>query len=470
VAYVPGLEHDLFVSYAHADDVAWVRALEEGLRERVRQRLGLDVSIWQDAKSLRFGQSWPDEIAHALTRTAALVAVLTPSYSTSVWCKRERDQFLEQFPAGQGLAVGSIHRLLKIIKTPWDNNEHLRFFESLQHIDFYRKSDRAAIELWPGTDEFRLRVAEAAESIAALLRAMRRQREKVYVASPAADSFEHWEALQAELRTQGFDAQPEGPRDSAFADQLMREEMRGAVLSVHLLGAEFDAFAAHQITLAAELGIPLLFWAAKEARTQADEPQQKLLAALAQGRGPDGAELPAGLQNLDGNPRSMIQEVLAALKPRPREEAPAAIGRPRVYLLCDPTSARDAAFARTLRSGIIEQEKAIDVDLPEDDAASATAARQRHGELLRACDGLLLYREAAPAEWFLNQLPSLLYGERLLRRPPMRSKAVLVDDPTQLAGQPETITVIPRTPNFSVHDLEPFLAPLRANPRPHAVA
>jgi len=45
-----------------------------------------------------------------------------------------------------------------------------------------------------------------------------------------------------------------------------------------------------------------------------------------------------------------------------------------------------------------------------------------------------------------------------------------VDDPAQLAGQPDTITVIPRTPDFSVHDLEPFLAPLRANPRPHAVA
>jgi len=166
----------------------------------------------------------------------------------------------------------------------------------------------------------------------------------------------------------------------------------------------------------------------------------------------------------------MIQEVLAALKPKPGAAAPSPAGRPRVYLLCDPTSARDAAFARGLRSEIIAQEKTIEVDLPEAEAASATAVRQRHGELLRACDGLLLYREAAPAEWFLNQLPSLLYGERLLRRPPMRSKAVLVDDPAQLAGQPDTITVIPRTPDFSVHDLEPFLAPLRANPRPHAVA
>lgn len=470
MAYVPGLEHDLFVSYAHADDVAWVRALEEGLRERVRQRLGHDVSIWQDAKSLRFGQSWPDEIATALTRTAALVAILTPSYSASVWCKRERDQFLDQFPEGRGLSVGSIHRLLKIVKTPWDNDEHLHFFEALQHIDFYRKADRVALEFWPGTDDFRLKLAEAAESIAALLRGMRRQREKVYVASPAEDSFEHWEALQAELRKQGFNAQPEGPRDSAFADPLIREEMQGAVLSVHLLGTTFDAFAAHQITLAAELGIPTLFWATKEARAQADQDQQKLLAALGRGRGPGGAALPAGFQNLDGNPRSMIQEVLAALKPRPRETAPSAAGLPRVYLLCDPTSAEDAAFARALRSGIIDQEGAIEVDLSEADLASPTAVRQRHTDLLRGCDGLLLYREAAPAEWFLNQLPSLIYGERLLKRPPIRSKAVLVDDPTQLAGQPDSITVIPRTPNFSVHDLEPFLAPLRATPRPHAVA
>jgi hypothetical protein len=472
VTYVPGLDHDVFVSYAHADDVAWVRALEGALRERVRQRLGMDVSIWQDAKNLRFGQDWTAEIEEAVERTAALVTIVTPSYRSSTWCARERKRFLDQFPEGQGLSVGSIHRLLKIIRTPWEGDEHLQFLAELQHIEFFRKAASTVVELVPGTDEFRLKIAEAADSVAALLRAMRREREKVYVASPAEDCFEKWEALQAELRKQGFNAQPDGPRDAAFKDAVLRKEMEGATLSVHLLGSTFDAFAAHQIGLAAELGIRMVFWAAKESREKAEGRQRELLETLALGKGPGGLTLPAGFQSLDGTPRAMIQEVLAALKPRPAAAPPARSGgsTSRVYLLCDPTSTADAAFARDLRAGIHGQEPSIEVDLPVVDVASPAAARQRHSDLLRACDGLLLYRQAAPPEWLLHHLPDLMFAESILKRGPIRSKAVLLEDPTQLAGQPPAIRVIPRTKDFSVRDLEPFLAPLRADGGPRAGA
>jgi hypothetical protein len=110
------------------------------------------------------------------------------------------------------------------------------------------------------------------------------------------------------------------------------------------------------------------------------------------------------------------------------------------------------------------------VDLPVVDLASPAAARQRHSDLLRACDGLLLYRQAAPPEWLLHHLPDLMFAESILKRGPIRSKAVLVDDPAQLAGQPPAIRVIPRTKDFSVRDLEPFLAPLRPAGGPRAGA
>jgi hypothetical protein len=464
VAYVPDLANDLFLSYAHADDPKWIRAFEQGLREAVRRRLGLDIAVWQDTGELRLGQNWREEIENAIARTAAMVLVLSPSYESSKWCYRERKHFLDQFPEGKVPSAGTIHRLLKVVKLPWHENRHLRFLGELQHIDFYRDDGKAALEFPPGSDDFRRKVAEAAESIAALLRAMRRQKERVYVATPAQDCFEHWEGLRNELLRQGFDVQPDGPRDAAFEDSVLRAEMNGSVLSVHMFGACYDPFSAHQVGLATDLGNRLLVWVPKEEWPRAHEKQKVLVEGLRQGRAPDGRELPPGFVILDGDYRaSLVPEVLAVLKPRPAEASTAAApgAAPKVYLLCDPTSGDDAAFARQLRAAMVRREGALEVELPEANLSSPSALRQRHVDRLRTCDGLLLFRQAAPDEWFMQNFADLMFAERLLKRTPIRSKAVLLDDTAALEGQTQGVRLIPRTPNFSIEDLEPFLAPLR---------
>ena len=52
MAYVPGYDHDVFVSYAHLDDQgesAWVTTLVRHLDTELRQRLGTkDLMIWID--------------------------------------------------------------------------------------------------------------------------------------------------------------------------------------------------------------------------------------------------------------------------------------------------------------------------------------------------------------------------------------------------------------------------------------
>lgn len=42
MAFVPGLKHDLFLSYAH-EDLAWVNELSEHLRERLQDKLACAV-------------------------------------------------------------------------------------------------------------------------------------------------------------------------------------------------------------------------------------------------------------------------------------------------------------------------------------------------------------------------------------------------------------------------------------------
>src|SRR5947209_925253 len=97
--FVPGFDSDLFISYAHADDLAWVQAFEKSLREELTRWLGLPVAVWRDADHLRVGENWQTEIETGVQRSAVFVAVLSPVYENSDWCTRERGVFRQLFDA-----------------------------------------------------------------------------------------------------------------------------------------------------------------------------------------------------------------------------------------------------------------------------------------------------------------------------------------------------------------------------------
>jgi hypothetical protein len=187
----------------------------------------------------------------------------------------------------------------------------LEFLPKLQHVAFYRREDILAgeIEFLPGSEEYRLSIAHAVNAIAQILRTMRRQRERVFVASPAEDCQEWWESIREELLCQSYDVQPEGRRDQSFSEKYVRREMDGALLSVHLLGQKYDTFSEAQIRLAAELEQRLVFWLAAE--ETADEQQKRLLGLIRNGKRNDGRELPPGWALLvEKSPRKLIQEIL----------------------------------------------------------------------------------------------------------------------------------------------------------------
>jgi TIR domain len=101
MAFVPGYQHDVFVSYAHLDNEpitggrsGWVDALTEKLHVEVSQRLGTrDFSLWMD-RQLDGNHPLTPEILQAIQRSATLLVVMSPSYLNSEWCRRERAAFL----------------------------------------------------------------------------------------------------------------------------------------------------------------------------------------------------------------------------------------------------------------------------------------------------------------------------------------------------------------------------------------
>ena len=129
----------------------------------------------------------------------------------------------------------------------------------------------------------------------------------------------------------------------------------------------------------------------------------------------------------------------------------------RVYLLCDPTTPEDADFARVLQKQIGDTE-GIRVDLPAGPADFNSPAAD-HERLLGESDGVLLYRGKAPDRWYSRNFADLLTADFRARTRELKSRALFVNG-IQVAMP--GLTVIQREDPFDLHQLEPFLAPLRA--------
>ena len=112
---VPSVRHDVFVSYAHDDNmpvagttVGFVSQLVADLKTEVGRKVGKALDIWWDHYSLAGNTRVTPEIMTAAGDCASIVVIASPAYLRSEWCDRERSTFfqlLAQRQPGQTRAV-----------------------------------------------------------------------------------------------------------------------------------------------------------------------------------------------------------------------------------------------------------------------------------------------------------------------------------------------------------------------------
>jgi TIR domain-containing protein len=461
MGYVPGYANELFLSYAHADDRDWVAVFEQNLRETLGRELGQKVSVWRDETNIRVAEDWKQDIEDAIRASAAFLTIISPSYKASGWCVKERNFFLQQFcnptqmaepemPCLDRMKFGSVFRFFKIIKAPWPEGKHEKFLKRLQHASFCSGQDDY-VEYAAGTEDFRRQVRRTATALADLLRRMRSQLEKVFVACPAPDVEDTCVKLRQDLHDHDYNVRPIGISELDFTlKDLLPDEMDGAVVAVFLLGAAYDPFVQFQLSEASARGVRPLIWIRPDARAKAGEDQRKLIESVS-----ILDNLPQSTCLLPGaNEREMIDHVRSLLRlPARTPEAVTAAPSGGVYVICDPSDREDRALAEKWR-GKIEDQEGLDVYLP-----SRKGHAERHEELLRMCDGLLLLQNSAPATWLKENARDVSLAERLYQRPPIRSKCFLIGDTRAFANYGVNLVSDPQQVDLS--RLEPFLAPLR---------
>jgi hypothetical protein len=458
MAYVPGVDQDLFLSYDHADAL-WLSYFQNALEAGLRERLGEPVSIWRDTQELRLGQLWQSEIKSGISRSAAFLALISPSYSKSAWCHREVSHFFKDPGVLSFKAADRLQRFLRVIKAPADDGSH-RDLRGTQQVEFFQRGDRRNGDLifGPETSEFRLKMQETVTGLSALLRSLRRSCQAVFTATPADDALEDWGSLRDELRAQGFDLRPEGPRDPyTFTEDFVRQEIEEAILAVFLVKQDFDPFVELQLKFVRQLNVPAVFWLPPPSTTIRDPLQQRFVEDIRSGRNnPPGSSI-IETPTIRGMNQNLKQILLAPRLPPPPEKTE----KPTVYLLYDDTSEKDTPLASSVRNSLAGANLEV-VETASSTAATSTERLQRHRKLLRECDGILLCRAAGPDpdQWLYQTVPEVLFAESQLNRPPVASKAFLLGRPDFWGGIPN---VIPLREHLTAELFEPFLAPLRGN-------
>lgn len=89
-------DYDAFVSYSRFEESAqgFVGQMVSLTGRHFRSLTGRALRLFVDEQEIAAASLWQEQIHQALQRSALMIAVVTPSYLTSDWCRREFDYFL----------------------------------------------------------------------------------------------------------------------------------------------------------------------------------------------------------------------------------------------------------------------------------------------------------------------------------------------------------------------------------------
>ncbi len=292
MAFVPGYENDIFVSYAHVDNVplpgaeeGWVSTLMKGLNTRLAQLLGRgeDFSFWRDPK-LSAHEPLTGQLLSALERSAALLIVLSPGYLASEWCLREKNTFLQltrqRVRAGSRFFVVERHRF-----QPEEKPEELRELLDYRFWLMEPESNRLRILGEPKPDPTDLRyydklndlASDLAEELKRLQQTAEQQkvsppiteqlppdtRPAIFLAEVTDDLLSQRDEVQRYLDQAGFRVLPAMALESAAAlQQALAQDLPQCKLFVQLLSPLFGKlrYPRQQYEGARGAKIPILQW------------------------------------------------------------------------------------------------------------------------------------------------------------------------------------------------------------------
>jgi TIR domain len=453
MAFVPGFDNDVFISYAHGDDREWINRFLDRLRP-VLSRLLPGASVWIDKDDLRKSRNFDQDIPKNLESSAVLISLVSPTYIDRPYCvQHECRRFTELVAsrkvAGQRFSSPEFAADLFALRCPilpMPDRTYWSLIPGATDLSFCGDDD---IEPFPiGSPAFENRFRELLQrELIPLLRRMRNRSTPVllYPRHPAPEIAEAHVALTNELSARSYLIQPDNELDPGT--HVPRCE-----LAVLLLGAKYDEASRNLVKTIKDLEKPLVAWPSPALENSGDPLQRGLFQDLLQFESSRKTVLSTGV-----TPDKLKQEVFTRLNPRDNI-APAAGGKPRVYLIYDSRQNSEKNNAGQIAYHYHDEFHFEYSDAPRQDTVRLTQS-----------EGVLLVWGGAGEEWCAEEFDRMvrlashsksrglcLFGPRESKNG--ESKIALAE---QIRRTQSAIHVAEQFGPFDPVRLEPFFSPIR---------
>jgi hypothetical protein len=222
MAYVPGFEYDVFISYASDEADSRLEGFVQELRLYLRRELGKEFSergVFFDRQELNLTPvEWKHKLRQSARSAAILLPILTPTYASSDYCAKEWEWFREEHPLSWKAGTGTVYRICPV---RWREIDA----ELLQQV---------APEIRSAQEHRTTSAEDVGPKLANALRLMRRSRQTVFVGET---EHEVRGRLREEMSRMGFRVMPESAM--AYGDpETIRKLLGEARLAVHFAGKQ----------------------------------------------------------------------------------------------------------------------------------------------------------------------------------------------------------------------------------------
>jgi hypothetical protein len=290
MAYVPKFEYDIFISYAHVDNLTaptetkgWITTFEEFLAIYLSRRVGKlgTVKIWRDP-TLDGSQLFDTTIQNRIKGSAIFLAFTSTGYLTSDYCRQELEWFHENATGNVGVNVGDRMRVLNILLNNIPHKDWPQYFGKTSGYPFFasENEDDLGYPMSCLEQDFKTRLHKLVEAIYKTLTAIKEEvapaaptqtfTKTIYLADTADSLVRYRKRLLNDLGNNvKIVSNVPPPYDAESHQAKVIEAMKTADLSVHLLddlpgreiqGEEGKSYPQKQVELGLEHAKSQFIW------------------------------------------------------------------------------------------------------------------------------------------------------------------------------------------------------------------
>ena len=139
---------EIFVSYVrHDNDEKAISKFVERLKLKYQKKIGENLNVFIDFKSLEIGDNWDSKIENAAKETSLLLAFLSPSYFKSNYCGKEWDIFHEKSKNEESIIFPIVFESLE--DEQFDYSEDLEPNQKARFLNAQKLTYAKLIDIYP---------------------------------------------------------------------------------------------------------------------------------------------------------------------------------------------------------------------------------------------------------------------------------------------------------------------------------